>query len=62
MRNIIISDTSCFIVLDKIQQLSLLQKVYNTVITTDEVIAEFGNILPSWIVVKKVIDKYLLER
>jgi predicted nucleic acid-binding protein len=44
-----IPDTSCFILLSKIGELDLLQKLYSSVITTDTVAAEFGLPLPEWI-------------
>jgi predicted nucleic acid-binding protein len=48
----IISDTSCLILLDKIGELSLLQKLYGEVITTQIVADEFGNQLPHWITIQ----------
>ncbi len=54
---IIISDTSCLIVLSRIQQLDLLQKLYGTVFITEEVANEFGEELPSWIIIKDVQNK-----
>ena len=54
----IIADTSCFIILSNIGELELLQKVYGSVITTEEVAAEFGEVLPEWIEVKAVTDKF----
>ncbi len=58
MPKIIISDTSCFIVLSKIGELDLLQKVYGQIITTPEIAEEFGETLPEWISIKNVSDKY----
>ncbi len=49
MPNIIISDTSCLIALTNIDELDLLHKVYNQIITTTEVLNEYEEILPSWI-------------
>ncbi|SRR5258706_2838883 len=49
MPKIVISDTSCLVVLDKINELELLQKIYSEVITTPEVKSEFRNPLPNWI-------------
>ena len=57
MPDLIISDTSCFIVLSNIGRLELLQKLYDKVITTPEIVAEFGGALPDWIVVKGAADK-----
>src|SRR5947208_3309161 len=60
MHNTIISDTSCLIVLTNIQELDLLNKVYGQIITTSEVLSEYGQQLPDWF---KIIDpkdvKYL---
>lgn len=50
--NIAIADTSCLILLSKINELSLLQKIFNKVYTTNDILSEFGNPLPSWIVIK----------
>ncbi len=42
MPKAIISDTSCFIILTNIGELELLQKVYGQIVTTPEIVAEFG--------------------
>jgi predicted nucleic acid-binding protein len=42
MPRTIISDTSCLIVLSKINELELLYKVYGQIITTPEIAQEFG--------------------
>lgn len=55
--NIVIADTSCFILLDKINELSILQKVFHTVFTTQEIVAEFRKDLPGWVQVKAVTNK-----
>lgn len=57
MHKTIISDTSCFIVLAKINELELLHKVYGQVITTPEVATEFGEVLPAWIEITSNSDK-----
>ena len=49
MPKIVISDTSCLIVLDKINELNILKEIYSEVITTPEVKSEFRNSLPDWI-------------
>jgi predicted nucleic acid-binding protein len=51
---IIIADTSCFILLDKISSLELLHQVFGEVITTIEVQNEFGKQLPQWIKIEAV--------
>lgn len=57
MHKTVISDTSCFIVLDKINQLDLLQKLYGRIFTTNEVAEEFGEQLPHWVNVISLKDK-----
>ena len=59
MQKIIISDTSCLILLEKIGQLDLLHKLFGTVITTPEVLTEYGLSLPTWIDIKEVANKQL---
>jgi len=56
MRKIIISDTSCLIILSKIGELEILKKLYQTIITTSEIANEFGEELPIWIEILKVKD------
>lgn len=61
MPRVIISDTSILILFKKIEQLDLLAKVYGNLITTPEVAAEFGDILPKWVEIQEVRDhKYQL--
>jgi predicted nucleic acid-binding protein len=50
--SIVIADTSCFVLLDKINELDILQKVFKTVTTTKEIASEFKKPLPSWVTVK----------
>lgn len=57
MPNIIISDTSCLIVLSNIEELDLLQKLYGHIATTLEIAKEFGEELPEWIEVLNVKDQ-----
>ncbi len=61
MRKIIISDTSCIIILNKIGELDLLRKVYGSVTTTIEIAKEFGDILPKWFEIVSVKDKLTLQ-
>ncbi len=58
MLRTIISDTSCFIILTNIGELDLLQLTFGEIVTTEEVIQELGEELPSWILVKAATDKY----
>jgi predicted nucleic acid-binding protein len=53
----VIADASCFILLDKIDNLQLLQKLFGTVTTSTEVAEEFGKPLPEWIQIKSAQDK-----
>ena len=57
MHKIVISDTSCLILLHKIGELDLLRKVYDTVSTTPEVALEFIEELPEWIKIESAKDK-----
>ena len=49
MQKIIVSDTSCLILLDKISQLDILKKLFNQVIVTQVVAEEYGKKLPEYI-------------
>src|SRR2546422_355108 len=51
MRKIIISDTSCLIsiTLDKIDQLGILKKLFQTILITALIAKEFGQHLPAFI-------------
>jgi predicted nucleic acid-binding protein len=57
MHKIIISDTSCFIILTNIGELSLLQKIYSKITTTVEIANEFGEPLPEWVEILSVKSK-----
>jgi predicted nucleic acid-binding protein len=58
MHKTIISDTSCFIILSKIEELDLLQKLYGQIVTTLDIAEEFGEKLPDWVIIEKVTDKF----
>lgn len=45
----VIADASCFILLDKIDSLFILQKLFKTITTSSEVAREFGKPLPEWV-------------
>ncbi len=57
MPKTIIADTSCFIVLANIDELSILHTVYGQIITTPEVADEYGSFLPEWVEIVAVKDK-----
>ena len=58
--SIIITDASCFILLDKLDKLSILQLLFSKVITTPEIASEFVKRLPVWVEVIAVRDRELL--
>ena len=58
---IIISDTSCLIILEKITALDLLRQLYRQVIITPQVQREFGMDLPNWIGVQEPQDTALVD-
>ena len=51
MPNVIVSDTSCLILLSKIGELGLLEKVFGKVTITEIVKTEFKDPLPQWITI-----------
>lgn len=53
---IVIADTSCFILLDNIGELELLKSLFGKVVTTTVVAYEFGTALPDWVEIRKVKD------
>jgi predicted nucleic acid-binding protein len=53
MNRIVISDTSCLIILSKIDLLDILPSLFGEIWITEEVNKEFGEALPPWITVKK---------
>lgn len=58
---IIITDTSCFSVLRKLDALELLHELFSTIVTTPEIAAEFRFPLPGWVSVLEVSNKALQE-
>jgi predicted nucleic acid-binding protein len=59
--NIVIADTSCFILLHKINEIDILKKVFSSVVTTPEIAEEFGKTLPEWIEIKSPLNKKYQE-
>ena len=55
---IIISDTSCLILLSKIDELNLLNKISDKIYITSTIQKEYGKDLPSWIKVKEPHDNH----
>ena len=58
MPKVIISDTSCLIILSKIGELDLLRQLYKTVTITQDILLEYGENMPDWIEVQQVKDNY----
>jgi predicted nucleic acid-binding protein len=57
MQKTIIADSSCLILLDKIEELELLKKLFGKVIITSIIAEEFGTPLPEWISIKNAENK-----
>lgn len=56
--SVIISDTSCLILLSKIDEFDLLQQLANHVYITKDIFEEYGHEIPSWIIIKDVKDQH----
>jgi predicted nucleic acid-binding protein len=56
---VIITDTSCFSLLQKLGALHLLQQLFPVVITTPEIAREFKHPLPSWVTIQSVVNQSL---
>jgi predicted nucleic acid-binding protein len=56
---IVITDTSCFIILDKLDLLDLLPILFSNVITTPEIAKEYGKALPEWVIIQSVKNSAL---
>jgi predicted nucleic acid-binding protein len=57
MQKVIIADTSCIILLDKIVELNLLSKLFGQIIITQEIADEFKKELPDWFVIVNPTNK-----
>jgi predicted nucleic acid-binding protein len=57
MLSVVISDTSTLILLQKIEHLDLLYKVYGEIMTTPEIAKEFGETLPNWVIIHSAKEK-----
>ena len=56
MPDIVISDTSCLILLSKIEMISLVRELYGKILVTDIVASEYGEPLPEFIEIRKLKD------
>ncbi len=59
--NVVIADTTCFILLDKIGKLEILQQLFTTITTTATIAKEFGKPLPSWVNIVTATDTHYQE-
>lgn len=59
---VVITDTSCLIILEKLAFLGLLHQLFPVVLTTPDIAEEYGNTLPDWITVITVRDRSLQEK
>ena len=57
MQKVIISDTSCIILLDKIGELYLLNKLFGQVLITEIIAKEYDHELPDWFLIKNPENK-----
>jgi len=57
MQKVIISDTSCLILFDKIGELELLNKLFGEITITQEIAQEFKKELPYWVKIASPANK-----
>ncbi|QNN44185.1 DUF3368 domain-containing protein [Pedobacter roseus] len=53
---IVIADTTCFILLENIGEFNLLRSLFSKIVTTNTIAAEFGSPLPEWIEIRNPND------
>ncbi len=56
MHKVVIADTSCLILLQKLELLIILKKLYAEVFITSAIAEEYSLPLPSWIVIKNPLS------
>lgn len=61
MPKLIIADTSCLLVLNAIDELQLLEKMYTKVFITSEIKDEYEYPLPNWILVIQPVNKLIQQ-
>lgn len=57
MQRIIIADTSCLVILSKINKLHILNELFGKIVITPEVASEFGEEIPDWIEIRNTKDQ-----
>jgi hypothetical protein len=55
--SVVIADTSCLILLDKIDELDILNALFEEVYITETIAKEFGKKLPQWINIENLRDQ-----
>ena len=53
---VVIVDTSCLILLSKIEELNILNQLFEEVNITNDIKEEFGNLIPGWIKINNPKD------
>ncbi|KAA5542502.1 DUF3368 domain-containing protein [Adhaeribacter rhizoryzae] len=61
MPELIICDTSCLILLDKLNKLDLLKLCYSNIYITTEIAEGFGKTLPDWLIIKEASNQALQQ-
>lgn len=59
--NLVISDTSCLVLLTNIDEIDLLRRCYGRILITPEVALEYGLPLPDWIEIRSPVDKKMQQ-
>jgi predicted nucleic acid-binding protein len=59
---VVVTDTSCFILLQKINAIHLLHDLFATIVTTPEIAKEYGNPLPVWVIIQAVSNPTIQEK
>jgi predicted nucleic acid-binding protein len=57
MPGIIVSDTSCLILLDKLGRIDLLKSLFSKITITDIIAKEFGKVLPDFVEIRNPQEK-----
>jgi predicted nucleic acid-binding protein len=61
MHKTVISDASCFIILEKIGHLELLKHAFAEILTTPDVAKEYGLPLPDWVEIREPFNLEKVE-
>lgn len=62
MHRIVIADTSCLIVLSKLNLFHLLQQLYTEVVVTPKIADEFVSPLPEWVLIRRPENSEIQKR